>query len=56
MAAATADEPAFLRAVLAAPDDDTVRLVFADFLEQSGEPERAEWRNGLLAVAPLTEG
>jgi uncharacterized protein (TIGR02996 family) len=36
MAAATADELAFLRAVLAAPDDDTVRLVYADWLEEHG--------------------
>jgi uncharacterized protein (TIGR02996 family) len=33
----------FLRAVLAAPDDDTPRLAFADWLDEHGEPERAEF-------------
>jgi uncharacterized protein (TIGR02996 family) len=33
---------AFLRAIFDAPDDDTPRLVYADFLEENGEPERAE--------------
>lgn len=32
-----------LAAVLAAPDDDTPRLVFADWFEDHGEPERAEF-------------
>jgi uncharacterized protein (TIGR02996 family) len=32
---------AFLRAIFDAPDDDTPRLVYADFLEENGEPERA---------------
>lgn len=31
-----------LRAVLAEPDDDTVRLAFADFLDENGEGEWAE--------------
>jgi uncharacterized protein (TIGR02996 family) len=33
----------FLDAICAAPDDDTPRLVFADWLEEHGEPERAEF-------------
>ena len=33
---------AFLRAIFDAPDDDTPRLVYADFLEENGEPARAE--------------
>jgi len=32
-----------LRAVLAAPDDDAPRLVFADWLDEVGETERAEF-------------
>jgi uncharacterized protein (TIGR02996 family) len=32
----TADEPAFLAAILATPDDDTPRLVFADWLDERG--------------------
>lgn len=37
------DESALLKAILAAPDDDTVRLVYADWLEEHGQPERAEY-------------
>jgi uncharacterized protein (TIGR02996 family) len=37
------DRDAFLRAVAAAPDDDTPRLVFADWLDEHGEPKRAEF-------------
>lgn len=34
---------AFLRAIAADPADDTVRLAFADWLDENGEPERAEF-------------
>ena len=34
---------AFLRAIFDAPDDDTPRLVYADFLEENGETEWAEF-------------
>ena len=37
----TAD--AFLAAILAAPEDDTPRLIFADWLEEDGDPARAEF-------------
>jgi uncharacterized protein (TIGR02996 family) len=40
------DEAAFLRAICDAPDDDTPRLVFADWLEETGKPvnvDRAEF-------------
>ena len=33
---------AFLAAVAEAPEDDAPRLVFADWLEENGQPERAE--------------
>lgn len=36
------DRAALEAAVLAHPDDDTPRLVFADWLDDHGEPERAE--------------
>lgn len=39
----TSDERALHAAILAAPDDDTPRLVFADWLDEHGEPERAEF-------------
>jgi uncharacterized protein (TIGR02996 family) len=35
-----ADDQAFLRAVCDAPDDDGPRLVYADFLDESGDPVR----------------
>jgi uncharacterized protein (TIGR02996 family) len=34
---------AFLRAIFDAPDDDTPRLVYADFLQENGEDDRAEF-------------
>jgi uncharacterized protein (TIGR02996 family) len=34
---------AFLRAIFDAPDDDTPRLVYADFLQENGEEVRAEF-------------
>ena len=37
----TAD--AFLRAVCESPDEEGPRLVFADWLEENGDPERAEF-------------
>ncbi len=33
----------FLKAICENPDDDTVRLVYADWLEENGDPERAEF-------------
>jgi len=33
----------FLRAIAAAPDDDTPRLVYADWLDEHGDPARAEF-------------
>ena len=35
-----AHEP-FLRAICQAPDDDAPRLVFADYLDETGDPDRA---------------
>ena len=37
------EREALLAAVYANPDDDTPRLVFADWLQENGEPERAEF-------------
>ncbi len=37
------DRDAFLRTIIENPDDDTPRLVFADWLEENGDPERAEF-------------
>src|SRR5262249_40829470 len=35
-------EPGFLRAIASQPDDDAPRLIYADWLEEHNEPERAE--------------
>lgn len=37
------EREALLRAVCENPDDDLTRLVFADWLEEHGEPERAQF-------------
>jgi uncharacterized protein (TIGR02996 family) len=37
------DEPALLAAILADPDEDTPRLAYADWLDEHGRPERAEF-------------
>jgi uncharacterized protein (TIGR02996 family) len=34
-------DAALLRAIIANPDDDTPRLVYADWLDENGQPERA---------------
>src|SRR3954466_3476753 len=36
------DDDAFLRAILDHPDDDLPRLVYADWLDEHGDPGRAE--------------
>jgi uncharacterized protein (TIGR02996 family) len=38
---APSDFEALLRGIFQGPEDDTARLVFADFLEENGEPDRA---------------
>jgi len=37
------DRDAFLAAIAAAPEDDAPRLVYADWLEENGDPEHAEF-------------
>jgi uncharacterized protein (TIGR02996 family) len=37
------DAAPFLAAIRAAPDDDAPRLIYADWLDEHGEPERAEF-------------
>lgn len=39
----TADERALIQAIIASPADDLPRLVYADWLEEHGRPERAEF-------------
>jgi uncharacterized protein (TIGR02996 family) len=40
--APVSDRAAFLRAIRHRPDDDTARLVYADWLDENGAPELAE--------------
>src|SRR5947209_12547364 len=44
----------FLRAICESPDDDAPRLVFADWLDENGDAERAEFirRHIRLALNP----
>jgi uncharacterized protein (TIGR02996 family) len=48
-------EDAFLEAILATPDDDTPRLVFADWLDEHGNPERADFIRVQCQLARLPE-
>jgi uncharacterized protein (TIGR02996 family) len=55
----TADEEPFLDAILARPDDDGPRLIYADFLESSGDPAtaaRGELVRVQVALARLSDG
>lgn len=46
------DEAAFLRAITESPGDDTPRLVFADWLDERGDP-RSEWLRIQVHLARL---
>jgi uncharacterized protein (TIGR02996 family) len=46
---------AFLQAIIDTPDDDTPRLVYADWLDEHGEPERAEFIRVQVGLARLPE-
>jgi uncharacterized protein (TIGR02996 family) len=45
------DGYALLRAIEAHPDDDTPRLVYADWLDEHGQPERADYLRAECALA-----
>jgi uncharacterized protein (TIGR02996 family) len=47
----TDDADALLRAVLAAPDDDAPRLIYADWLDEHGDPARAEFIRAQVVLA-----
>jgi uncharacterized protein (TIGR02996 family) len=50
MTTITADED-FLRAIIDRPEDDAVRLIYADWLEEHAQPERAEFIRVQCALA-----
>ena len=48
-------DKAFLKALVAHPDDDVTRLVYADWLDEQGDPARAEYLRADSALAGLPE-
>jgi uncharacterized protein (TIGR02996 family) len=48
-------QQAFVQAILEQPDDDAVRLVYADWLDEHDEPERAEFIRVQVQLAKLDE-
>lgn len=50
------EEAAFLRAIHADPDDDTPRLVFADWLQETGDRADAEWAELIRLQVRLARG
>jgi uncharacterized protein (TIGR02996 family) len=48
------DDTAFLRAIIANPDDDLPRLVYADYLDERGDP-RGEFIRTQVELAQLAE-
>src|SRR5262245_17894644 len=51
-----AHHQAFLPDIIANPDDDAPRLIYADWLEENGEPERAEFIRVQCELARLPRG
>ena len=46
-------DTAFIQAILASPEDRAVRLVYADWLEDNGDPERAEFIRAQCRLARM---
>jgi len=49
-------ENAFIQAVIAEPDDDAPRLIYADWLDEQGQSERAEFIRLQCQIAQLSKG
>ena len=45
----------FLRAIIEHPEDDTPRLIYADWLEENGDPDRAEFIRVQCELARLDD-
>ncbi|MBX9580391.1 MAG: TIGR02996 domain-containing protein [Gemmataceae bacterium] len=52
---AVTDRDAILAAIRAAPDDDTPRLVYADWLDDHGHPEQAEFIRVQVELEPIRD-
>src|SRR5262249_54055324 len=50
-AAIMSEETALLKAIIADPDDDTSRLVYADWLDEHDQPNRAEFIRVQIGLA-----
>jgi uncharacterized protein (TIGR02996 family) len=48
-------EEAFLSDIRASPDDDGVRLIYADWLQENGQPQRAEFIRVQIELARLAD-
>jgi uncharacterized protein (TIGR02996 family) len=51
-----AEERALLAAIIAHPDEDTPRLMYADWLQEHDRPERAEFIRLSIRLANLRHG
>jgi uncharacterized protein (TIGR02996 family) len=49
------EDPGLLAAILDSPEDDALHLVYADWLEEHGDPDRAELIRLQCELAPLRE-
>ncbi len=49
------DHPAFLKAIIAKPDEDTPRLAYADWCDECGQTERAEFIRVQIELARIPE-
>lgn len=50
------DEAAFLEALKANPADDTARLVYADWLDENDQPQKAQYLRAVVDLARLPGG
>lgn len=49
------DDTAFLRAIIARPEDDSLRLIYADYLDETNRPERAEFIRVQIELAAMPD-
>jgi uncharacterized protein (TIGR02996 family) len=49
-------EDAFQASILESPDDDALRLIYADWLDEHGQPKRAEFIRVQCQLAQLDPG
>jgi len=50
-----ATSEAFLRPIIESPEDDALRLVYADWLEEHGDAARAEFIRAQCALARMAD-